>query len=251
MPIIDIRNLHKSFGPKTVFSGLNLQIEKGEARVIIGRSGEGKSVLLKHITGLMQPDSGEVVVNGRTLFKDKEALRWVRTNVAMVFQMAALFDSLTVYENVAFFWLENGGKTKGELDHMVAELLELVDLPNTQHLYPAELSGGMRKRVGLARALAAEPEIILYDEPTTGLDPIRSDVINELVLKLQRELHCASITVTHDMNSAFKIADRIIMLHEGKIIFEGAPDQIKSTDNPIVKRFVLGEADERELAALR
>jgi len=242
MPIIDIRNLHKSFGPKTVFSGLNLQIEKGEARVIIGRSGEGKSVLLKHITGLMQPDSGEVVVNGRTLFKDKEALRWVRTNVAMVFQMAALFDSLTVYENVAFFWLENGGKTKGELDHMVAELLELVDLPNTQHLYPAELSGGMRKRVGLARALAAEPEIILYDEPTTGLDPVTSEVINELMIRANQRFNSTSIVITHDMKSAYTVGSNISMLYEGRIIFTGTPDEVRTSEDPVLHQFVNGLA---------
>lgn len=240
--MITLRSLHKSFGPKTVFSGLDLDIERGERRVIIGRSGEGKSVLLKHIIGLMRPDGGEVRVGGRLLFKDADALPWVRRNVSMVFQGAALFDSLTVFENVAFFYLENGGKTMGEMRRLVAELLEEVDLPNTEHLYPAELSGGMRKRVGLARALAPQPEVILYDEPTTGLDPVTSEVINELMVRVGEKHQVTSVVITHDMRSAYTVADHISMLYEGQIILTGTPDQVRQSSDPIVHQFVNGLA---------
>jgi phospholipid/cholesterol/gamma-HCH transport system ATP-binding protein len=241
MSIIRINNLFKSFGPKEVFSDLNLEVEKGESHVIIGRSGEGKSVMLKHLCGLMRQDAGSIQIAGMTLYDDPKAMQWVRHNVAMVFQMAALFDSLTVFENVAFYWLENGGKTKGELDRIVAELLDLVDLPHTELLYPAELSGGMRKRVGLARALACEPEIILYDEPTTGLDPVTSEVINELMIRARssrREV--TSIVITHDMKSAYTVGDRISMLYEGRIIFTGTPEDVQTSDNAILHQFVNG-----------
>ncbi|MEO8376267.1 MAG: ABC transporter ATP-binding protein [Candidatus Sumerlaeota bacterium] len=242
MKMIEIQDLWKSFGPKEIFTGLNLSVEQGESHVVIGRSGEGKSVLLKHITGLLRPDKGTVTVGGKQLWADRDALKWVRKNVAMVFQMAALFDSLTVFENVAFFWLENGGKTLGELDSMVAELLDLVDLPNTEHLYPAELSGGMRKRVGLARALACDPEIILYDEPTTGLDPVTSEVINQLMVRARERQNMTSVVITHDMKSAYAVGDRISMLYEGKIIFSGTPDEVKASQNEIVHQFVNGLA---------
>ncbi len=238
--MIAIKNLNKSFGPKKVLKDFNLEIPKGETRVVIGRSGEGKSVLLKNLCGLMQPDSGEVWVAGRKLYSDRAAMKYVRRNVSMVFQMAALFDSLTVYENVAFYWLENGGKTKKELDRIVAELLHLVELPNTETLLPSELSGGMRKRVGLARALASEPEVILYDEPTTGLDPVTSEVINELIIRAREHRPVTSIVITHDMKSAYTVADRISMLFEGKIIFTGTPDQMKESDDPVVHQFVNG-----------
>lgn len=242
MSIIKIENLHKSFGPKHVFTGLDLEIEKGETHVVIGRSGEGKSVLLKHLSGLMRPDSGRISLNNMQLHRDPEAIRWVRRNVSMVFQMAALFDSLTVYENVAFYWIENGGKTRREMDLIVSELLDLVDLPHTEHLYPAELSGGMRKRVGLARALACEPEIILYDEPTTGLDPVTSEVINELMMRARGRAgsNITSIVITHDMKSAYTVGDRISMLYEGRIIHTGTPDEIRFSTNPILHQFVNG-----------
>ena len=175
----------------------------------------------------------------------------VRQRVGFLFQMGALFDSLTVGENIAFPLKEHTAKTGEEIADVVRHRLAMVGLPGIEKKMPGELSGGQKKRVALARAIALEPEIILYDEPTTGLDPIRSDVINELIIKLQRELKCASLVVTHDMNSAFKIADRIVMLHEGKILIDSPPEGIKHSDNPIVKRFVTGEADERELAALR
>lgn len=243
MSMIVVKDLHKAFGPKVVFSGLDLTIDKGETHVVIGRSGEGKSVLLKHITGLMQPDSGQVIVAGHDIVKDRKALSWVRQNVSMVFQMAALFDSLTVYENVGFFWLENGGKTRAELNRIVASLLEEVDLPNTEHLYPAELSGGMRKRVGLARALACEPEIILYDEPTTGLDPVTSEVINQLMIRAGEMHDLTSVVITHDMKSAYGVGDRISMLYEGKIIFTGTAEDVKQSEDPVVFQFVNGLAE--------
>lgn len=242
VPMIEINNLQKAFGPKRVFRGLDLKVDKGETHVVIGRSGEGKSVLLKHLCGLMSPDSGEITINGRNLFRDKEALKYIRGRVAMVFQMAALFDSLTVYHNVGFFWIENGGKTKKEIDRIVAELLDLVDLPNTEHLYPSELSGGMRKRVGLARALACQPEIVLYDEPTTGLDPVTSEVINELMIRAKERQSMTSIVITHDMKSAYTVGDRISMLYEGEIIATGTPEQIRNSSNPIVHQFVNGLA---------
>lgn len=241
--MIVVKDLRKAFGPKVVFDGLDLVIEKGETHVIIGRSGEGKSVFLKHVTGLMRPDSGEVKVAGHDIVKDRKALGWVRQNVSMVFQMAALFDSMTVYENVAFFWLENGGKTRKEIDHIVASLLEEVDLPNTEHLYPAELSGGMRKRVGLARALACEPEIILYDEPTTGLDPVTSEVINQMMIRAGSAHNLTSVVITHDMRSAYSVGDRISMLYEGKIIFTGTADEMKDSEDPVVFQFVNGLAE--------
>lgn len=242
MAIISIQDVHKSFGPKRVFRGLNLEVEPGECHVVIGRSGEGKSVLLKHISGLMSPDSGMVLVDGHNM-AEKSALHWVRRHVSMVFQMAALFDSLTVYENVGFYWLENGGKTRKELDHLVAELLDEVDLPNTEHLYPQELSGGMRKRVGLARALATEPKIILYDEPTTGLDPVTSEVINQLMLRAGQGRDMTSIVITHDMKSAYTVGERISMLYEGEIIFTGTAAQVQACDDPVVCQFVNGLAD--------
>jgi phospholipid/cholesterol/gamma-HCH transport system ATP-binding protein len=219
--------------------------------VVIGASGSGKSVMLKHIVGLLRPDRGEVWFDGVRIDDLPEAqLMPIRRRCGFLFQMGALFDSLTVGENVAFPLVEHTQKSPEEIAQIVAHRLAMVGLPGIEHKLPGELSGGQRKRVALARAIALDPEIILYDEPTTGLDPIRADVINELIIKLQRELHTASVTVTHDMNSAFKIAHRIVMLHEGKLIMNGTPEQIRTSDNPIVRRFVLGEADERELAAL-
>ncbi len=242
MNLIEIRNVHKSFADNHVLRGVNLAVEPQETHVIVGRSGEGKSVLLKHLAGLLPPDSGDVIIDGKHLYKDPAAIKWVRNNVSMVFQMAALFDSLTVFENVAFHYLENGGKTRAELEKKVARLLELVDLPNTQHLYPAELSGGMRKRVGLARALAADPQIILYDEPTTGLDPVTSEVINELIIRVSERERVTSVVITHDMKSAYGVGDRICMLYDGNIVFSGTPDEVRTSTNPIVHQFVNGLA---------
>jgi phospholipid/cholesterol/gamma-HCH transport system ATP-binding protein len=251
-PLIEFKDVRKRFGPLVVLEGVNLTVERGESVVIIGASGSGKSVMLKHVVGLLKPDFGEVHFDGQRVdLMSEHELMAVRRRCGFLFQMGALFDSLTVGDNVAFPIIEHTHKSREEVARIVAHRLAMIGLPGIEPKMPAELSGGQRKRVALARAIALEPEIILYDEPTTGLDPIRSDVINELILKLQKELRCAAITVTHDMNSAFKIADRIVMLHEGKLIIDGSPDAIRNSDNPIVRRFVVGEADERELAALR
>ncbi len=244
--MIELHDIYKYFGDKIVFEGLNFHVERGETHAVIGRSGEGKSVLLKHLSGLMTPDMGTVKVGGLPLFKRgktrKEGLNWVRDNVSMVFQMAALFDSLTVYENVAFYHLEKKDMAKPEIDQLVNDLLEEVNLPDTGHLHPAELSGGMRKRVGLARALACQPQILLYDEPTTGLDPVTSEVINELIKSVGKAHDVTSVVITHDMKSAFSIADRISMLYEGRIIYTGTPDMVRNSEDPIVRQFVNGWA---------
>ncbi|HEX2973170.1 MAG TPA: ABC transporter ATP-binding protein [Tepidisphaeraceae bacterium] len=250
-PIVQFRGVVKRFGHLLVLDGVDLTIQRGESIVIIGASGSGKSVMLKHIVGLLRPDAGEVWFDGTRIDNLPERqLMTLRQRVGFLFQMGALFDSLTVGENIAFPLVEHTRKSPAEIRQIVAHRLAIVGLPDIEQKMPAELSGGQRKRVALARAVALEPEIILYDEPTTGLDPIRSDVINELIIKLQRELHTTSVTVTHDMNSALKIANRIVMLHEGKLIFEGTPNQVRNATDPIVHRFVTGEADERELAAL-
>jgi phospholipid/cholesterol/gamma-HCH transport system ATP-binding protein len=251
-PLVEFKNVKKRFAHLVVLDGVSLKVELGESVVIIGASGSGKSVLLKHIVGLLCPDDGEVYFDGVRIDVLPEAeIMPIRRRCGFLFQMGALFDSLTVGENIAFPLQEHTRKPKDEIAEIVRQKLSMVGLSGIEKKMPGELSGGQKKRVALARAIALNPELILYDEPTTGLDPIRSDVINELIIKLQRELHTTSISVTHDMQSAFKIANRIVMLHEGKIIIDGSPEQIKNTDNDIVRRFVLGEADERELAALK
>jgi phospholipid/cholesterol/gamma-HCH transport system ATP-binding protein len=252
MSLIELRNVSKRFGRLIVLRDLTLKIDEGKSIVIIGASGSGKSVMLKHIVGLLRPDSGEVFFDGERIDNlPEKRLSELRTNFGFLFQMGALFDSLTVADNVAFPLVEHTHKDPEEIAQVVQEKLKMIGLPEAGAKMPGELSGGQRKRVALARAIALGPRVILYDEPTTGLDPIRSDVINELIIKLQRELKVTSITVTHDMQSAFKIADRIVMLYEGQLIFDGTPDDIRTTEEPIVKRFVLGEADEQELATLR
>lgn len=252
MPLIELRNVSKRFGRLIVLRDLSLAIEPGQSIVIIGASGSGKSVMLKHVVGLLRPDNGEVYFDGQRVDNLPERkLSELRTNFGFLFQMGALFDSLTVADNVAFPLVEHTHKTPEEIAQIAQEKLKMVGLPEAGPKMPGELSGGQKKRVALARAIAMGPRVILYDEPTTGLDPIRSDVINELIIKLKRELRVTSITVTHDMQSAFKIADRIVMLHEGQLIFDGTPAEIRATDHPIVKRFVLGEADEQELASLQ
>ncbi len=251
-PLIEFRDVHKRFGPLVVLDGVSFMLNQGESLVIIGASGSGKSVILKHIVGLLKPDAGEIYFDGERMdMRTEKQLMPMRRRIGFLFQMGALFDSLTVGENIAFPIHEHTRKTKEETDAIVAHRLLMVGLPGVEKKLPAELSGGQRKRVALARAIALEPDLILYDEPTTGLDPIRADVINELILKLKRNLNTAAITVTHDMNSAFKVADRIIMLNEGKIIVSGTPDEIRNSTHSIVRRFVLGEADESELAALQ
>jgi phospholipid/cholesterol/gamma-HCH transport system ATP-binding protein len=252
MALIELRDIHKRFGRLIVLNGISLNIEAGQALVIIGASGTGKSVLLKHIVGLLKPDRGEVFFHGKRIDKLPEReLQSVRTHFGFLFQMGALFDSINVIDNIAFPVVEHTKKPREEIMAIAQEKLSMVGLPDVGKKMPMELSGGQRKRVALARAIALSPEVILYDEPTTGLDPIRSDVINELILKLQRELKVTSIVVTHDMNSAFKIADRIVMLHEGHVVFDGTVEQMQKSDDERVRRFVSGEAGEAELASLR
>jgi phospholipid/cholesterol/gamma-HCH transport system ATP-binding protein len=239
--MIEIINLCKSFGGHKVLDNLNLNIETGETTVIIGRSGCGKSVLLKHIIGLLRPDSGQVIINGRDVTRmDYKELNGLRMEFGMLFQGAALFDSLNILENVGFGLIEHTGAGRDEIAKRIRECLALVGLKDIEDKKPAELSGGMRKRVGLARAIALRPKIILYDEPTTGVDPIMGDAINDLIVQLHNQLKVTSIAVTHDMTSAYKIADKIAMLYNGKIITVGRPEDIKNTKDPIVKQFVTG-----------
>ncbi len=241
--MIQITGLHKRFGPKVVLDGVSLSIERGEIHAIIGRSGEGKSVLLKILGALMEADAGEVTIEGRRIHPcDRASLAFVRSKVGMVFQYAALFDSLNVRENIGFA-LDEAGADPAKVDSIVERLLREVNLPGVQRLMPAELSGGMKKRIGLARALAPEPEILLYDEPTTGLDPVTTDIINRLILQTRRRHRVTSVLVTHDMGSAYKTADRISMLFEGRMIFTGSPDELKATNNPFVRQFVDGLAE--------
>jgi len=241
--MIEIINLCKAFNSTEVLKNLNLTINKGETTVIIGRSGCGKSVLLKNIIGILKPNSGQVFIDGKDLTRlSPSGLNDIRMKFGMLFQGGALFDSLSVWENVAFGLIEHTHKKKSEIMSRVRECLSLVGLEGVENVKPAELSGGMRKRVGLARAICMKPEIILYDEPTTGLDPIMGDAINELIKELHDKLNVTSIAVTHDMVSAYKIADRIAMLYDGRIIALGTPDEIKNTKDPVVKQFVNGEA---------
>lgn len=241
--MIVITELWKNLGGNQVLKGINIQINKGEIFVIIGRSGCGKSVLLKHIIGILKPDRGKVEVLGQEIAKLSESkLNEIRMKFGMLFQGAALFDSLTVRENVGFFLDEHTKLNNETISKIVSEKLKLVGLPGVENLMPCDLSGGMRKRVGLARAIAMDPEIILYDEPTTGVDPVMATAINELIKNLQSKLSLTSIVVTHDMVSAYQIADRIAMLYDGKIIEVGIPDEIKNTKNPIVKQFITGAA---------
>jgi phospholipid/cholesterol/gamma-HCH transport system ATP-binding protein len=241
--MIEIINLCKSFNSHLVLDNLNLNIKKGETMVIIGRSGCGKSVLLKHIIGIMKPDSGQVIIDNVDITKlDQRELNNFRMKFGMLFQGAALFDSLSIGENVGFALYEHTNLSSSQIQKRISECLAHVGLYGIEHLKPAELSGGMRKRVGLARAICVNPEIIMYDEPTTGVDPIMGDAINDLIVSLHDKLNVTSIAVTHDMVSAYKIADRIGMLYEGKIIAVGTPDEIKNTKDPVVKQFITGAA---------
>lgn len=239
--MIEIINLTKSFGVVKVLDNLNLIIESGEVIVIIGRSGCGKSVMLKHIIGLLRPDSGQVIIDGKEIIRiDDEELDKLRLQFGMLFQGAALFDSMSVGENVGFALREHTDLQEAIIKKKVEGALEMVGLKGIEDLMPSELSGGMKKRVGLARAICNNPKIILYDEPTTGLDPIMADAINDLIIDLNSKLKVTSIVVTHDMVSAYKIADRIAMLYQGKIIALGKPNEIKNTKDPIVKQFITG-----------
>jgi phospholipid/cholesterol/gamma-HCH transport system ATP-binding protein len=237
-------DVHKSFGSNKVLTGLNLTVQDGDTLVIIGRSGCGKSVFLKHIIGLIKPDAGTIEVDSCEVSNSKgRTLNELRRKFGMVFQGAALFDSLSVGRNVGFFLYEYSDLSDEEIADIVEDKLRMVGLENISHLKPAELSGGMKKRVSLARAIAHDPEIVLYDEPTTGLDPIMSDVINDLIIKLDEQLDVTSVAVTHDMASAYKIADHIAMMYGGKIIASGTPEEIKNSDDPFVRQFIEGSAE--------
>jgi len=245
--MIEVRQLYRSFGTQLVLGGVDLRIDSGESAVIIGRSGGGKSVLLKHLIGLLKPDSGEVLVDGDLITKmnERQLLR-VRRKFGMVFQGAALFDSMTVAENVAFGLRRHEHLTEAEVAKRVCAALEMVDLPGTQKKKPAELSGGMRKRVGLARAIIYEPRFVLYDEPTTGLDPIVSDSIDKLIIRVRDQLKVTSVVVTHDMRSARRVGNHVFMLHNKKIYAHGAPEELFTSQDPIVRQFIDGVADTKE-----
>jgi phospholipid/cholesterol/gamma-HCH transport system ATP-binding protein len=242
---IELKKVSKSFGDRKVLDQIDLEVYAGETLVIIGRSGVGKSTILKHIAGLLYPDSGEVWVEGQEVERLSETeLNELRKKMGVVFQYAALFDSLTVFENVAFRLLRDFRMDLNSAIRVVQEKLQLVGLPEgLLDLKPAQLSGGMRKRVGLARALAVEPEIVLYDEPTSGLDPVSSEAINDLILDMQKKLRVTSVVVTHDMNSAYKVANRIAMIYDGKIIGIGTPEEIKDSQDPYIRQFVTGSVE--------
>jgi phospholipid/cholesterol/gamma-HCH transport system ATP-binding protein len=242
--MIEVRDLKRSFGGQPILNGVSFRIENGESVVIIGRSGGGKSVLLKHLIGLLQPDSGAVLIDGENIvgMTERQLLR-VRGKFGMVFQGAALFDSLTVAENVAFALRRNKHLTEGEIARRVAFALEVVDLSGTENKNPAELSGGMRKRVGLARAIIYEPQIVLYDEPTTGLDPIVSDSIDRLIIRVRDHLKVTSVVVTHDMRSARRVGNHVLMLHNKEIYANCTPESLFASDDPIIRQFIDGVAD--------
>lgn len=242
--IIHIEKLRKSFGDNEVLCGVDLDVKRGESLVIIGRSGCGKSVLLKHINGLITADSGRIEVFGEVWGSiNGKRIADIRKRIGMLFQSAALLDSLTVEDNVGLGLKESFGISEKEITAIVNEKLDMVDMGGTNMLYPSSLSGGMRKRIGLARAIATNPDIVLYDEPTTGLDPITADMINDLILELHHKLNITSISVTHDMTAAYKTAQRIVMLYDGVIEYEGTPEQIKNSGNAIVDQFINGRAE--------
>lgn len=239
--VISLRQLNITFGTHTVLDNIDLDVYRGETLAILGPSGTGKSTVLRSMIGLLEPNSGQIVIQGEDVSGlDEDGWNRLRMKMGMVFQYSALFDFLTVGENVAFGLRQHTGKSDEEISRIVAEMLDLVGLPGTQDLYPAELSGGMKKRVGLARAIAVSPEIVLYDEPTAGLDPIMSRNISRLIKKTQEHMHVTSVLVTHDMQSAFYAADRVAMLYEGHIVAIGTAAEIKNSDNPIVKAFIEG-----------
>jgi len=242
--VIEIRNLRKVFGSKQVLNGFSLTVQEGETLSIIGPSGAGKSVFLKTVIGLIEPDAGEVWVDGRNVNAlPRDDLYELRRRVGYVFQFAALFDSMTIRENVAMGLRRIKTMSEAEIQSRVSASLYLVDLEGAESRYPSELSGGMRKRAGLARAIATQPKYLLYDEPTSGLDPVTTTTIDELVIRMSEELNVTAVVVTHDMVSAYRISDRIAMLHDGGIRLVGTPDDLRTTDDPIVKGFVEGRPE--------
>src|SRR5690348_15755451 len=245
-PMIAVRSLAKKIGQQEILRGVDLEVRTGETLVIIGRSGGGKSVLLKHLVGLMEPDAGEIWIQGQNIIGIKERqLAAIRQKVGILFQGGALFDSMTVADNIAFPLREAGERDPKLLRSKVAEMLEVMEMEGEEDKMPESLSGGMKKRVGLARAIIRRPSCVLYDEPTSGLDPVVADSINRLIRRLQHRFGITSIVVTHDMKSAFDVADRIAYLHEGQIYFHGTPDELRlSTDN-LIQDFLLGRSDEQ------
>jgi phospholipid/cholesterol/gamma-HCH transport system ATP-binding protein len=249
-PMIAVRSLTKSLGAQEVLRGVDLDVAKGETLAIIGRSGGGKSVLLKNLIGLMQPDAGEIWVDGQNIIglNDRQ-LAAIRQKVAILFQGAALFDSMTVAENIAFPLREAGERDPKVLREKVRQMLEVVELEGQEEKMPESLSGGMKKRVGLARSIIRRPSCVLYDEPTSGLDPVVSDSINRLITRLQRKLGVTSIVVTHDMKSAFHVANHIAYLHEGRIYFHGTPAELQHTTDLVLQDFMLGRSEEEDSAS--
>ncbi len=251
-PLVEFIDVSKSFGRQPVLHDISFTVNRGQSTVVIGPSGCGKSVLLKHVIGLIRPDAGEVRFDGARIDGLAERrLAPVRRRIGFLFQQGALFDSMTVGENVAFPLVEHTDLDRRERDRRVKEALELVGLPDVAAKMTTELSGGQQKRVALARAIVLRPELILYDEPTTGLDPIRADLIVELIMKLHRTLKIASIVVTHDMKAALAVAEEMFMLHEGRIILRGRPEEFEQASDPVIRRFLDGEATDEELAAIR
>jgi phospholipid/cholesterol/gamma-HCH transport system ATP-binding protein len=242
--MIQLKGVYKSFGSNHVLRGVNLEIKCGESMVVIGGSGTGKSVLIKCVIGLLRHDQGEIYVDGKEISHFNEG-EWneLRKKFGMLFQRDALFDSMPVWENVGFGLRRHTNLSDEEIKGLAVEKLKLVGMTNVENLMPAELSGGMRKRVSLARAIAMEPAILLYDEPTTGLDPIMANVINELIVTMREKLDVTSIAITHDMNSAYRIADRIAVLYKGEIIAAGTPEEIRNSENPIVRQFIKGDVE--------
>lgn len=239
--VISLRQLNITFGTHTVLDNIDLDVYKGETLAVLGPSGTGKSTVLRSMIGLLEPNGGQIFIQGEDVSGlDEDGWNRLRMKMGMVFQYSALFDFLTVGENVAFGLRQHTDKSDEEIQGIVTQMLDLVGLPGTQDLYPAELSGGMKKRVGLARAIAVNPEIVLYDEPTAGLDPIMSRNISRLIKKTQEQLHVTSVLVTHDMQSAFYAADRVAMLYEGHIVAIGTAEEMKNSTNPIVKAFIEG-----------
>jgi len=239
-PLIDVQDIYKSFNGFPVLKGVNLKIPEGTTTVILGGSGSGKTVLMKHIMGLFKPDRGQVIVDGQNVsIMSRQELAVFRQRMGMVFQSAALFDSMTVADNVAFPLREhNPGLSEAEIQQKVKEKLAVVDLHGVEQKFPAELSGGMRKRVGLARAIVREPKIVLYDEPTTGLDPLTTESVDEMIIHARERLTVTSVVISHDVGSAFHIADRIAMLNEGRVVEEGTPVEVRNTKEPFTRQFL-------------
>lgn len=238
---IRMKGVYKAFGPKEVLKGVDLEVVEGDTVAVVGPSGAGKSVLLKHMVGLLKPDAGEIWVDGQSVPQlDAEALRDLRRKVGYVFQFAALFDSMTVAENVGLGLRRLPEISDAEIEARVSECLALVDLDGFEQRHPSELSGGQRKRAGLARAIATKPNYLLYDEPTTGLDPVTTTVIDRLIKRMRDELGVTSVVITHDLRSAFRVSDRVAMIYEGKIRFSGTPEEVQAAEDPVVKGFVAG-----------